>query len=228
MTRREMLVGLGGILATGTCPAVLNNVPLCRVGKFMPYDAELQFLYFDGSQHCDTSFRPDSNCGFSINAQTITPRDSYPIGCRQTNSNRWGANFGAVNYYFYSWGSTYYRVFNSLLTTTMREFAVNYLNSKKVTMDGSDSGTTFPTAEFSVSQNALIGTENNSGIARTSRFVGNIGNVRITKGSDLVMDIIPVRLTLEGIKIGRMFDRISKEFLPQTGEFQEANFGPDK
>lgn len=36
MTRREMLVGLGGILATGTCPAVLNNVPLCRVGKFAP------------------------------------------------------------------------------------------------------------------------------------------------------------------------------------------------
>lgn len=33
MTRREMLVGLGGILATGTCPAVLNNVPLCLVGN---------------------------------------------------------------------------------------------------------------------------------------------------------------------------------------------------
>lgn len=66
MTRREMLVGLGGILATGTCPAVLNNVPLCRVGKFAPYDYEVEYLVGTKDTYIDTGIVLDSTDKVSL------------------------------------------------------------------------------------------------------------------------------------------------------------------
>lgn len=185
----------------------------------LPYDARVSYLQSTGTQYIETGIIPDSETGIYASVECSDNIDSYFIGTRNNTSNtRWG--YGHISNGFY-WCYRTYQTSNRLTGTTA-EVWLNYMNDKKAVAKNSNTTkeATLPALSFTPAYNIrLFGSA--GVVASYSKWNGKIYAAKITQGSDVVMDLIPVRK--DGV--GYMYDTVSGNLFGNsgTGSFTYGN-----
>lgn len=180
------------------------------------YDAELEYLESDGNSFIDTGITPDSNIGISIKANrgsTVNNHlDTYVVGLRNdSNDTRWciGNNNNGWYYGYNVYAFTTFQVIGDIA-----ECKLNYLNDGKfeVKTINDTQNITLPALNFTPSYNIrLFGAAGVSADYMT--YKGRIYYVKITNGTTIIKDLIPVRKN----NIGYMYDKISGRLYSNNG-----------
>lgn len=185
----------------------------------IPYQ-EVEYLESNGNQYIDTNIVPDANTGMYVKASCNDSVDSYICGLRDTTGNtRWCVGHAARGYYY---GYTGYLDTSIVNSDSVVELYLNYNNDKVFTVTSNSIVTvSLPNLTFTPLSNIrLFGS---AGIvASYSKWNGKIYSFRITQGSIIVMDLVPVRVE----NVGYMYDKISGQLFGNngTGSF---TIGPD-
>lgn len=184
-----------------------------------PYDSEIEYLQSTGKQYIETGIIPNDSTGVYITAYRISGNDNLVIGCRNNSGNtRWAIGITTLGWY-YGW-----RVFeNSNISGGPAYIHMNYLNDGKFKVKTPTTTKTMilPSLSFTPAYNIrLFGS---AGInASYAKWYGRIYAVQITQGTEIIMDLIPVRVG----DIGYMYDKVSDQLFGNdgTGSFI---LGPD-
>lgn len=198
-------------------------------GTSSKVDAELEYLENSGTTYIDTGIIPDSDTGIYVKSSSgyssvYQTEDVYIVGLRDNAGNtRWAVGHNK-NGYYYGYG-----VFdgNSYVATNAdSECKLNYLNDKKWVVNNTEKSTLPSTMPFTAVNNIrLFGSagydDPSSAYYRSCK--GKIYFVKISQGSNVIMDLIPVRK--DGV--GYMYDKISGNLYSKSGS-GEFILGPDK
>ena len=176
----------------------------------LPYDAEVEYLESSGTQYIDTGFVPDDSSGVYIRAYCKTSGGNHiVVGTRQSSSDtRWWINFSSG--LEISWNT--WIAYSISYTNTWVEVENNFLNSRLGKIDGVTKRTSYPTLA-SITYPVYIFTANLYGNPRTYPYTGRVSSVKISRGNNIVMDLIPVRKN----GMGYMYDKVSGELFGNSG-----------
>lgn len=182
------------------------------------YSSKVQYIYSDGKDYIDLDIVPDANTGISI---TFMPSvynyknssDFYIIGLRNNSGNtRWCLGKSGVSKVAYYWGYGSYSYFGQQLEYGNKSILrLNYNNDKKASQiytNGSTAySTNLPLLSFTPSSKIRIfGASGN--VSGDYLFgAGYLYEVQITQGSNIIMDLIPVRVQNKGY----LYDTINKK-----------------
>ena len=181
-----------------------------------PYDSEIEYLQSNGPQFIETHIIPNDTTGVYVKGQRISGDDNLILGCRNDDGNtRWAIGRLPRGWYF-----GYRTLLNDRYDVTIAECWMNYKNSKKRKCNDSVE-TSLPSLSFTPIYNIrLFGS---AGVNTSySKWYGRIYAVQITQGTDIKMDLIPVRVG----DVGYMYDKVSGQLFGNdgTGSFI---LGPD-
>ena len=190
-----------------------------------PEIVEIEYLRSSGTQYIDLNIVPDIDTGLYIKTQISNSADSqYAIGLRDTSGDtRWCIGCTSSNGWSYGYGK-YTKIAQDSNKNYICEITLNYLNNGSVSIVATEgSGTkSLSTLDFTPQNKIrLFGSSGQTGTY--TKFKGDIYNVKISQGSQIVYDLIPVRVG----QVGYMYDKISGTLLgnDSTGDFV---LGPDK
>jgi len=200
-------------VGSGDCKVYLGDVKVYP-STDLPYDSKVQYLKSDSGQYIDTGIIPSgSTFGMKLRTNYGTGRydannDCFIAGCRNDSSNtRWCIGRTKYNFY-YGYGG--YEKSSESIYATIFTTSLNFLNDKKFTVNGSSMS--LPSLSFTPSYNIrLFGSAGVS--AYYSVWYGEMYSAQISNGSDIIMDLIPVRK--DGV--GYMYDKISGNLLGNNG-----------
>lgn len=174
----------------------------------LPYDAEIEYLESSGTQYINTGVVPTNSTGIYIEYTRLNTTDSYCCGLRDTTGDtRWC--IGTVRQQtYYGWGTF---TSNQNISFTSGNAALNYLNSRKFNVNGTDKYS-LPSLPFTPINGIRI--FGSSGVSDSyTKWTGRIMAVKISNGDSVIMDLIPVRVG----QVGYMYDRVSGELLGNSG-----------
>lgn len=182
----------------------------------LPYDAEIEYLEGDGNQYIDTGFIPDDTCGMYIEvcSNGYNGSSQHIFGCiGDSTDSRWNINYAIYNQsnrIVVNWnGANNTDLYNT--PYTFDEIKNNYLNSRKAYVNDIQVRASSATLK-SINRSAyLFASHISSGYANP--LPGRIGFLKISKGYDIIMDFIPVRVG----QVGYMYDRVSKQLFGNAG-----------
>lgn len=195
----------------------------------LPYDAEVEYLEYDGNQYIDTGVNPNQTIEAEIKFMpTNTNTNSFAlIGARNYASNTSNTSYFSLS--IWSNGTKialndkgYDSGWNDILT--LNEMHVAAITGRKLFVDGVQVVASGKTTSFSYT-NVTYGllrnhlTSNNWDDRRGTS--GRLYYVKIWKGGALVRDFIPVRVG----QIGYLYDQISGNLFGNlgTGNFVLGN-----
>lgn len=197
-----------------------NNLIWTRSAPVLPYDAQVEYLQSSGTQYINTGKVPDASTGIYVELTRTKTGDSYCCGLRDTSGNtRW--LIGTNNTYTYKgWGG-----YGNNITIAHGIAKLNYLNSGKWEAKQIDAAnfTSYNLGELPFTPQNEIRLFGSAGVSASyTKWSGRIHAVKISQGSDIIFDFIPVRK--DGV--GYMYDRISGNLYGNngTGSF---TLGPD-
>ena len=186
------------------------------------YDAEIAYLEGTGTQYIDTGFSPTNTCGMYVKvcATQLNGSTSHIGGASGNASNsRWNMNYTGTKKIAMNWNSTR----DTGYSPTVEVYDIlesNYLNSRYAYINGVQK-VSFSTTLATVGRSAYIfSTHTQSGFSNP--LVGRISEFKISKGSDIEMDFIPVRVG----QVGYMYDKISGKLFGNAGTGSFV-LGPD-
>lgn len=181
--------------------------------------APLQYLRSDGPQYIDTGIVPSNTFGYKVEiACNVVSGDVAKIGVRESSDTAsrcwWGVNAGRS---YVGWNNPFSSSVNDVEQDKFNTVEVNYLNSRQYKIDGTLVRDNLPTlASFSSSSTFVIFTTRSNGVVSTSSSKGSkIKRATFTLGSDVIMDLKPVKRLSDGV-LG-MYDVINNNFYPNTG-----------
>lgn len=181
------------------------------------YDAEIKYLEGNGSQYIDLNVIPDENTGIYIQAVDSNQSgsyDHYTTGLRDDSGDtRWCIGYSSNLGWYYGYGS-YTTISNNTYPGSIAKSTLNYLNSKTATctVNGTTSTVNLPTLPFSPQNNIRIfGTSGAS--ANYAKWSGKIYAFKVSQGSTVVMDLIPVRVG----QVGYMYDKVTGRLFGNSG-----------
>ncbi len=179
------------------------------------YDAEVEYLQSSGTQYIETNIIPNANTGIYVKGQRVSGSDSFIVGLRNNTSNtRWA--IGRASGWYFGYGTLLSNRYN----VTIAECWMNYKNSKTIKCNDSVE-TSLPSLSFTPVYNIrLFGS---AGVnAAYTKWYGRIYAVQITQGTEIIMDLVPVRKDTTGY----MYDRVSKTLFGNSGT-GSFTLGPD-
>ena len=200
-----------------------NKVSYCQTETHVHYDekvysSKIEYLQSDTNQYIETGVTPDDSTGIMVTLKRSNTTDTYLAGLRNdTNNTRWV--IGSTSNIYAGWGSTL-SSFNDNSGSKITVY-LNYLNDRKWRNSLNDTYYSLSTLSFTPAYNIrLFGSAGVS--ASYTKWSGKIYAVKITQGSNVVMDLIPVRVK----QVGYMYDKISGQLFGNSGT---GNFtlGPD-
>lgn len=183
------------------------------------YDAEVEYLESTGTQFIDTGFIPDDTCGLYVRAYPHNASlQKKVVGCGssvQSSASRWWINFASTGKLEISWNA--YNETIQYNKNQWYEVTNNFLNSRTGTVDGVTQNVSYPTLGNNNYTAYIFNVNSNVPDA----YVGKISSVKFSRGSEIVMDFIPVRIG----SIGYMYDKVSKQLFANkgTGQFILGN-----
>lgn len=186
-------------------------------GRKVSYDAEIEYLESTGVQFIDTGIIPDADTGVYAHLEATSNADRYAIGLRDTTGNtRWCIGYNSIWYHGYG----AYR--NGLTRSAETEAQLNWLNDGLFVTHGSDRDNTQALTSLSftpVNNIRIFGSAGVTGSAYV--WEGRIYAFKVSQGSNIVMDLIPVRVG----QTGYMYDKVSGRLLGNdgTGDFILGN-----
>lgn len=178
----------------------------------LPYDAEVEYLQTDGSAYIDTEIAATSSISFifDIFMPTWSGSDTgcWVFGARVSNSSKQiclsiypGRANNQANWGYSGKQNTFYKNFKN-----DRFLFSNTTSRHKLEVDGTVVSTSTSTTTFTSNNNIYILTLNNNGSASSSIYSGSrLFSAKIYSGSDMVRDMIPVRVG----QVGYMYDKVS-------------------
>ena len=191
----------------------------------LPYDARVEYLQSSGTQYIDTGITPTATTGMKVKFELVAPiADSFIAGLRNdTGNTRWCVGASTSKYYC-GYGTTYGTSWPNPVVGDVTESSVNFLNDGKFIQTTSNQNLSLNAMGFTPEYNIrLFGAAGNSAVlnASYSKWSGKIYSVKISQGSDVVMDLIPVRVG----QVGYMYDTISGALYGNagTGDFTLGN-----
>lgn len=169
----------------------------------------IEYLESTSTQWIDTGIIPDANTGVQVTAMKLTTTDLHILGLRNDSGNtRW--TIGQIqSKLYYGYGEYYFNDWNNAPINTQVTASLNYLNDKKFIVE--DKSAVIPTLSFIPTYSILLFGYNNKGTVRYCAC--RIYNVKISQGSEIVMDLIPVRVGT----IGYMYDTVSGQLFGNAG-----------
>lgn len=191
----------------------------------LPYDSKVEYLQSSGTQYIDTGIVPTATTGIKVTFELVAPiADSFIAGLRNDKGNtRWCLGASTSKYYC-GYGTTYGNSWPRPATGVVTESSMNYLNDGKFIQTTSNQNLSLNAMGFTPEYNIrLFGAAGNSDVLNEtySKWSGRIYSVKISQGSDVVMDLIPVRVG----QVGCMYDTISDTLFYNdgTGDFTLGN-----
>lgn len=190
-----------------------------RPAPTLPY-RELEYIESSGTQYITLiSGNVDSTYGLRLKYSAIAEQDNYIAGSKNLSNTRWLMITPALysNTWCYGWGGT-----NTSSTSprynissypsglnNVYEAELNYLNSKTIKF-ANNSATTISSssASFTNTDFYLFKSYSNA-------MTGRIYYAKLSIGSDVVMDLIPVQRKLDNVIC--LYDKVSKTYLENAG-----------
>lgn len=183
---------------------LMRRRALLGAGDSLPYDAEVEYLQSSGTQYINTGIIGANDIGFYVRAMRTIYADRQFIGLRETTGNtRLFIGTG-----FYGWEAYY--AMPSTTTNVIFEWQLNYLNDKKFKEDGVEKNT-LANLTFTPTLPIFVFALNYIGSAQG--WTGRMYAAKITKGSSVIMDLIPVRVG----QVGYMYDKVSGQLFGNAG-----------
>lgn len=213
--------GSGGLKAyvgnTGVDKMYIGNT-LVYSSIPLPYDAQVEYLESDGTQYIETGIVPGADTGISIEIERLNDNDAFIVGLKNDSGNtRWciGASSGSNIYHGYG---SFYR--GNIKPANARA-SLNYLNDGTFTVENllnsaNKYSRNIVALPFTPTYNIrLFGSA--GVVGAFSQWTGRMKSVKISQGSAVIMDCIPVRIG----QVGYMYDKVSGEFFGNdgTGDF---------
>ena len=188
------------------------------------YTAQVEYLQSTGTQYINTGITPDSDTGIYLYVSSTNNTDSYIAGLRDTTGNtRWCVAHKSDGYYY---GRGNYYGNDNINTTRNTHIYYNYKNNKRFSTCGVTYTINLATSTtynliisdklslFSFTPQNEIRLFGSSGVdASYSKWSGKIYEVQITQGTEIIMDLIPVRVE----QVGYMYDKISHKLFGNDG-----------
>ena len=185
---------------------------------------QLSYLESTGTQYLTVvSGQIDSTYGIMMNSSMIAEADNYPAGSTDNSANNRMFYFGArttLNAWCYGWGSIYTgsstpRYLFAQYPAGIDKFytgRLNFLNDKKVSFEN-ETPTTMSgsTQTFTNTDILLFRSYQYNTYACKSR----IKWAKISKGTDIIRDLVPVKRMSDG-ELG-MYDKLSGTFYTNQG-----------
>lgn len=197
----------------------------------LPYDAEVQYLQSSGTQYFDTATQAADDVGYEMSVVDVSTFPTINMSALFAgvfgSSNRYGAGFTSLTpstkfSLFGWWNSAMTAIPHNVSDLNNSVIGVNFANSRYVrigsvydqpiTQTYNASGTVIRilnAKRMDTGANAFA----NCCICRLSRF-------RVSRGSSVVADYVPVRVGTTG----ELYDRITGTFATRVGT---CVLGPD-
>lgn len=177
----------------------------------LPYDAEIAFLESNGTQFIETGIIPNGTTGIKVKILQSGTADTYYAGLRNDSGNtRWCLGTSSRQYAGYGGVVSA----SQTLISGATENSLNYLNDRKfICTNGTDTNTgNLSTLSFTPAYNIrLFGSAGTTG--NYTKWSGKIYWAKISQGSNVVMDLIPVRIG----QVGYLYDKISGQLYGNKG-----------
>jgi hypothetical protein len=180
-------------------------------GHQIIYDAEISYLRGTDPQYIDTGIIPNDSTGVYLKAYRDAGSDNFVIGCRNGGGNtRWAIGKISTSGWYYGWG----KFESSSIEGNPADIYLNYKNDRlfKVTASDGTKTQSLPSLPFTPAYNIrLFGS---AGVnANYTKWNGRIYAVQITQGTEIIMDLIPVRVG----NVGYMYDKVSNKLFGNNG-----------
>lgn len=189
-------------------------------GKVLPYDAEVEYLSFDGNQYIDTLVTPNETIEAELDvsisnkqgstgllsAREFTNLQTAPLTALSLDIWTNGSKI-ALNDYNYDSGWMGTITLNTRFITSIRERSL-YFNSTLVVQSSTTSS-----FSHSVTYGLLRGHRLNDTWDTRKGVSGNLYACKIWKNDAVARDFIPVRK--DGI--GYMYDKVSRRLFGNSG-----------
>lgn len=208
-----------------------HQTMLAPQGAPLPYDAEVEWISTgrDGvenntgnSPYVDTGVDSADDVGFEIDVTRVNDvtLDAVAFGTRYDNSNT-RYFIGAVSSGMYYWGWNGRIDSQTTVLNSRHRLGLNFQNSRTATFDDASVGALSGTIGFSKRLYWPVYHTQTNSISRSGRWHFHGG--KISKGSTVVLDMIPVRIGTTAY----WYDRISKTIMETIGVGSFV-YGPDK
>ena len=184
--------------------------------KMSNYYIPIEYLESTGTQYIDTGLFIDDTYGFSVTSQKSQTGniDSVVIGVKGSGDSRWAYNPGKACYL--SWNTP--ETISGVDLNKLHTISMNFLNDRKRIVDGESKLNITSILSSSVHEYSVCifavkwGTETPNYF-----FSGKIYSVKISKGSQIIRDFIPV---LDNNGTPCMFDKVEGKFYYNAGTGQ--------
>lgn len=179
-------------------------------GHQIIYDAEIEYLRGTNPQYIDTGIIPNNSTGVYAVGYKFDGWDNFMLGCRNDRSNtRWAIGKSNGGWY-YGW-STYS---NSGIQGNPADIYMNYKNDRLFKVTATDGTKTMSLPRLSFTPHYNIRLFGSAGVSDTyTKWNGRIYAVQITQGTEIIMDLIPVRVG----NVGYMYDKVSNKLFGNNG-----------
>lgn len=195
----------------------------------------IKYLQATGTQFINTGIIPDVNTGIQISYSGVYQNnagasDFYIVGLRNDSGNtRWSIGKSGTNpSYYYGYGS-YAHLPDVRSYDVQYTISLNYLNNRKLTLHRTENinleyeEIDLPnTLSFTPAYNIRIFGSAGVNNSTYSKAAGKMHFVKISQGSNLIMELIPVRIGT----IGYLFNKTNRQLYGNDGS-DAFTLGPD-
>lgn len=170
----------------------------------LPYDAQVEYLNLPAGAYFDSGIIPSNTHGMQMDVLHTGTTTAGLGGSRNDSTHRWFFSSGATIYI--GWGGTAHNAGSN--NGSRHTLEMNLYNSRKAGINGANS-ISLSTLGYTPTYSAYIGAMNNNSTMQASRLWA----AKITNGSDLVFDGIPVRKN----GVGCLYDRVTGTLFENIG-----------
>lgn len=195
----------------------------------LPYDKELQWIAGAEGIYCPLNVTLAQDVGFKIEVERIKDdtSDVTAFGSRdysKGSDTRWfvgGWQNGSNKQWYFGYGVRH--DYNGMKINEVVSLELNYLNSRKARFNGTDVASLASSSGSEGLQLHFPAYSANTGINTSYCTFYRYYSFKLSKGTEILFDLIPVRVG----NVGHFYDKISKQILPEAGS---AKFivGPDR
>lgn len=195
----------------------------------VPYDCEVEWLVGAEGIYCPLNVTLASDIGFKLEVERIKDdtSDVVAFGARDASigsDTRWfvgGFKNGSIKTWYFGYGTRY--DYGTLKMNEVVSLELNYLNSRKARFNGTDVANLASSSGSEGLQLYFPALSRNTGIDTTYCSFYHYHSFKLSKGTEVLFDIIPVRVG----NVGHFYDKISKKILSEVGSTKFV-VGPDK
>jgi hypothetical protein len=205
---KSLAIPVGGV-SRDVKRVSISGVTVWEKPSPLPYDAEVEYLESTGTQYINTGYKPKANSGVQV---------SFRVAYIGSNDGVFGARTSGANDRFwivpssvglnYGFGSAFSLA--AISASTIYTASLNFKEDGKAICGANSTNVSgFNGCPYSL----YLFAANVSGTASFMEYGKRVYGCKITEGSEVVHDFIPVRVGT----VGYLYDRVSGQLFGNAG-----------